>query len=168
MALKFPGSILRLVLLGGCALLAACGQQDRGDAEVSAAPIRLVMSDMLSRPNFKMPSGKCMCIGFRQGDEVKDFPPGLFDDEYSRHPWLVRWSECAEFNGQLLTSPACSLGASKYVCGVVDQPSMAKGATRVECRVYNAPLEGFVTGWDVSRTDSGKVIAKPSGLDWIE
>jgi len=30
------------------------------------------------------------------------------------------------------------------------------------------PLDGYVMGWDVSRTDSGKLVAKPTGLDWIE
>ena len=168
MALNFPGSTLRLALIGCCALLGACGRQDRGDAEVSAAPVRLIISEMLARKGFKMPDGKCMCPGFQQDGEVKDFPPGVIDDLYAHSAWLHRWSDCAEFNGQLLTSSTCTLGATKFVCGIVDQPGTATDAKRVECRVYNAPLDGFVTGWEVSHTDSGKLVAKPSGLDWIE
>jgi hypothetical protein len=159
---------MRLVLVGSCALLAACGKQEPPEAEASAATVRQVVSAMLARPNFKMPAGKCMCPGFEQDGVVEDFPPGLLDDIYARNPWLRRWSDCAEFNGQLLTSSACPAGATKFVCGAVDQPSVAQGVQRVECRAYNDPLDGYVMGWDVSRTDSGKLVAKPTGLDWIE
>jgi len=167
MALNFTRRIWRFALFGCCALLAACGQQDRVDAEMSAVPVRQMIDEMASHPNFKMAPGKCMCAGFEQDGDVKNFPDGVLDEEYSRHPWLSRWSDCSEFNG-LPLSPKCSRGATKYVCGVVDQPSVAKGVTRVECRAYNEPLNGYADGWDVSRTDSGKLIAKPSGLDWIE
>jgi hypothetical protein len=168
MALNLSGRTLRFALIGCCALLAACGREDRVDAEVSAAPIRQMVSGMLSRPNFKIAPGRCMCAGYKQSGSVQNFPAGVLDDLYARCPWLRRWSDCSEFDGQILSSVDCSHGATKYVCGVVDQPSVAKGARRVECRAYNDPLNGYAEGWDVSRTDLGKLIAKPTGLDWIE
>jgi hypothetical protein len=170
MALKPIGRTLRAfgALLASAMLLVGCDGQERRDAEIAAAPIRLIVDGMASNPTRKVESGQCICAGFRYGHDVKNFPAGILDDEYSGHPWFHRWSSCPAPEGTIALSPFCPRGAAYYVCSVTDRSHGPNGAAVVQCRVYIGTLNGYVEGWDVTRKSSGGFDVKATGLDEIK
>jgi len=155
MPLPKPERTLRMAvaLLAGLVILAGCGQRERREAEVAAAPVRHVV-EQIAAQRWPLKPGRCLCVGFYRDEGVGDFPSGVLDDQFARHRWLRNWSECAPLYERKNGLAGCQAGMTDYVCGVVPRPGQPPGKARVLCHV-NGRNELFADEFDVARDDAG-------------
>jgi hypothetical protein len=113
--------------------LAACGRSEEQEIAVSAAPVRHVVASLAQHGAWK--SGNCLCVGHFREDVVEDFPAGVLDGEFARHPWLRKWSECAPYYGRAKNLKGCAVGMTDFICSVAERSDLPKGTARVLCHV---------------------------------
>ena len=150
---------LRTGLALGALVLAACGRGGEREAEAAAAPVRQLVDRLSTHPNWLKQPAKCLCVGFFRGEDVIDFPAGILDDEFARHRWLRKWSECAPMYGRKHGLAVCRGGMSDYICSVADRPGLPQGTMRVMCHV-NGENELLLDEYDVSGNE-GALSVRP-------
>jgi hypothetical protein len=133
-------------------MLTSCGRNANQEAELAAAPVRHIVAALSQHPNWK--PGKCLCVGQFTGDAVEDFPTGILKPEFSSHPWVRNWSECAPYYGRSHGLAQCNAGMTDYICSVTERSDLPSGTTRVECHIngknellfdeYDVAADGFV------------------------
>ena len=143
------GSALAAVAL----VLASCGRNTQREAELSAAPVRHIVAALSQHPNWK--PGKCLCVGQFNGDAVEDFPADVLKVEFTSHPWVRNWSECAPYYGRARGLAQCKEGMTDYICNVAERTDLPSGTTRVQCHI-NGKDELLFDEYDVS--DDGLVV----------
>ena len=152
------------LLLAGS--LAACGRSARHEAEVSAAPVRVVAAAIAKSGQWK--PGKCLCVGHFGNEAVEDFPAGLLDAEFARHSFLRPWSACAPYYGMVKKPKGCGAGLTEFICSVSERTDLPKGTARVLCHV-NGESEamqkaGYLQDeYDVTE-ENGVLVVKPVSL----
>jgi len=119
-----------VLLLGS---LAACGRSERREAEVSAAPVRVVAAAIATSGKWR--PGRCLCVGHFRDEAVEDFPAGLLDAEFARHNFLRPWSACEPYYGMVKKPKGCAAGLTDFICSVSGRTDLPKGTTRVLCHV---------------------------------
>ena len=162
--MAYFGRAMRTALLVAAALLVtSCGRSKDEEIAASAAPVRYVVAG-LSRPG-AWKADKCLCVGHFREDAVEDFPPGLLDAEYARHPWLHKWSECEAVYGRTKRLTGCSGGLTDFICSVSDRTDLPRGTARVICHVNGESeamqKEGYLQDeYDVT-ADDGRYTVHP-------
>ncbi len=151
------GRVMRnsLVLAVAGLLLAACGPSADHEAETAAAPVRLAVASLVNKPTWKQ--SRCLCVGLFRNDTVEDFPPNTLKDEFARHPWLRKWSECAPLYGSRKSLVQCKAGMTDYICSTAERAGLPAGTTRVICHV-NGKNELLFDEYDVTQQGSGLVV----------
>lgn len=149
------------LLIAVAVLVISCGRSKDEETALSAAPIRHVVASAAS----KWQPGKCLCVGHFREDAVEDFPPGLLDAEYARHPWLRKWSDCEASYGQAKRLKGCSGGLTDFICSVSERNDLPRGVARVICHVSGESeamqREGYLQDeYDVT-ADDGRYTVHP-------
>lgn len=149
------------LLVAAALLVTSCGRSKDEETALSAAPVRYVVTSAAG----KWQTGKCLCVGHFREDAVEDFPSGLLDAEYARHPWLRKWSQCEASYGQAKRLKGCSGGLTDFICSVSERTDLPHGTARVICHVNGESeamqKEGYLQDeYDVS-TDDGRYGVHP-------
>jgi hypothetical protein len=138
-------------------VLAACGPSAEREAQTVAAPVRLAVTSLAKMPTWK--TARCLCVGLFRNDTVEDFPAEVLKDEFARHPWLRKWSECAPLYGRSKGLAQCKAGMTDYICSTAERDGLPAGTTRVVCHV-NGKNELLSDEYDVTE-EGGKMVAHP-------
>jgi hypothetical protein len=121
------------LLLAAALLVASCGRSKDEEIAASAAPVRQVVALLSLRGG--MLADRCLCVGHFREDAMEDFPAGVLDAEYARHPWLRKLSTCEAYYGRAKRLKGCSQGLTEFICSVSDRSDLPRGTTRVICHV---------------------------------
>jgi len=113
--------------------LAACGRSADKEVALSAAPVRQVAASLAKNGAWK--PGKCLCVGHYRDEAVEDFPPGLLDAVFAKHPFLRKWSECEPYYGRVAKFKGCEGGMTDFICSVAERSDLPSGTARVLCHV---------------------------------
>jgi hypothetical protein len=126
-------SALRIGMAFLTVFLAGCGRSEEEEAAIAAAPVRTVVASLAQHRVLK--PGRCLCVGHFRADAVEDFPAGLLAEEFAKHPWLHKWSECEPYYGSIRGPMGCNEGMTDFICSVAERQDLPKGTSRVLCHV---------------------------------
>lgn len=161
------GRGLRWCLLAVLALaLTACGRSADKEIALSAAPVRQVVASLAHNSQWK--PGKCLCVGHYRDEVVEDFPPGLLDAEFAKHPFLRKWSACEPYYGRVAKAKGCEGGMTDFICSVSERSDLPGGTARVLCHVNGESealqKEGYLQDEYDVREEGGSLVVKPVSL----
>lgn len=121
------------LLLAATFLVTSCGRSQDEETTASAAPVRQVVALLALRGG--LPAERCLCVGHFREDAAEDFPAGVLDGEYVRHPWLRKLSTCEAYYGRAKRLKGCSQGLTEFICSVSERSGLPRGTMRVVCHV---------------------------------
>jgi hypothetical protein len=151
-------------------VLAACGRSAHREIELAAAPVRTVAANLAKNPLWK--PGKCLCVGHYREDAVEDFPAGLLDAEFAKHPFLRRWTTCEPYYSRRAKAKGCEAGMVDFICSVSERTDLPKRTARVLCHVSGQSEALQKAGYlqdEYDVTDQGSTLTvKPVSLKGSE